>query len=255
MIKLTVIAAILSLVSFFASAQLYTGMSGLIHVPSAEMFEAGEAQIGAYYMNRHFLPGSDNPELKGFKYDGKGYDTVDFYASITPFSWIQIGYAFTLEKHLIEGYDKPGYNMKDRYISLKVQPLGEGKWYPAVALGANDFLSSATKRHTGASETGGYFCNFYIALTKHFDLRGSELGVNLDYRYSPNEYFRKWNGVVGGVAWRPRGFRKLRVMAEWTGHEVNIGADILLWRHLFIQTAMVGCRYFTGGISYRVNLF
>ena len=52
MIRLTVVAAILSLVSFFASAQLYTGMSGLIHVPSAEMFEAGEAQIGAYYMNR-----------------------------------------------------------------------------------------------------------------------------------------------------------------------------------------------------------
>lgn len=42
---------------FFGSGQLlhaqqYTGMSGLIHVPSGEMDEAGEARVGAHFLNK-----------------------------------------------------------------------------------------------------------------------------------------------------------------------------------------------------------
>lgn len=42
---------------FFGSGQLlhaqqYTGMSGLIHVPSGEMDEAGEARVGAHFLRK-----------------------------------------------------------------------------------------------------------------------------------------------------------------------------------------------------------
>ncbi len=237
-------------------AQLYTGMSGLINTPSAEMFDAGEVQIGGYYMENHFLPGSNKSGYR-FYCQGKPYNTVDFYASITPFNWIQIGYTFTLLKAKLEGHDKPGYNMKDRYISLKLNPIKEKGWIPSIAIGANDFLSSATKRHEHDeyTESSGYFCNYYLAVTKHFNIPKSIIGVNIAYRYSPNGYFKKWCGVVGGLTWSPTWFKDLRVIAEWTGHEVNLGADVLLWKHLFIQAALVRCKYFSGGLSYRVNLF
>ena len=238
------------------SAQLYTGMSGMIHVPDAEMFDEGEAQIGAYYMNHNFLPWSNKSGYKSFQYNGKPYNTADFYLSITPFKWIQIGYTFTLFKTLDPGYDKPKYNRKDRYISLKLNPIRERKWVPAIAIGSNDFLGSATKRHKGGKETSGYFCNYYLAATKHFGfIPKSEIGVTVAYRYAPNDYFKKWEGVVGGVTWRPTWYKNWRVIAEWSGNGVNIGSDILLWKHLFVQAAMIECRYFSGGLSYRVNLF
>ena len=42
-----------------ASAQLYTGLSGLLNTPSADMNEEGTARIGGYFMNKHFTPDDD----------------------------------------------------------------------------------------------------------------------------------------------------------------------------------------------------
>ena len=65
---------------FFGSGQLlhaqqYTGMSGLIHVPSGEMDEAGEARVGAHFLNKEFTPD------KGFNYEGKYVEPLSEYHS------------------------------------------------------------------------------------------------------------------------------------------------------------------------------
>lgn len=138
---------------FFGSGQLlhaqqYTGMSGLIHVPSGEMDEAGEARVGAHFLNKEFTPD------KGFNYEGK-YNTLSHYLSITPFSWLEIGYTCTLQKgraidnkgQVLEG--NPKLRFKDRYFSVKLQPLKEGKWWPAIAIGANDPYGTDSKEGTG----------------------------------------------------------------------------------------------------------
>ena len=108
-------------------AQQYTGMSGLIHVPTAEMDDTGEARIGIHFLNKKFTPDSFSNR------EGK-YHTLSHYLSITPFSWIEIGYTCTLQKDIQnygrEGETKMGYYFKDRYFSVKLQPLKEksNKW-------------------------------------------------------------------------------------------------------------------------------
>ena len=37
-------------------AQFYTGMSGLIHVPSADVYTEGDLRVGTYFLNKHFTP-------------------------------------------------------------------------------------------------------------------------------------------------------------------------------------------------------
>lgn len=236
---------ILALCTFGSQAQLYTGMSGLIKNPSADMNNTGDAVISGYFQNRHFTP--ENV----FSYDGKKYDTFSFSVALTPFWWVEMGYTFTLFKCLEEGKDKPTYSRKDRFASLKFKPLREGKYYPAIAFGANDFLHSTGHIEDG----GGFFCNYYIVATKHFIPKGQNIGVNLGFRYVPVSYSKKWQGVFAGVTWNPKWVPNLRVVAEWTANEFNFGVDCLLWRHLFLQAAMVGGRYPTGGIAYKVNLF
>ena len=167
---------------------------------------------------------------------------------------MEVGYTFTLFKTLEEGHDRPKYNQKDRYFSLKLNPLREGKYHPAIAVGGNDIFGSPTRWHNEQGSGAGYFCNYYIVATKHFRPWGHRIGVNVAYRYSPKVPFRKWEGVVGGVTWQPKGMPNLRAIVEYTGHEVNIGADCLLWRHLFLQAAMVEGRYFTGGLCFQTNL-
>lgn len=64
-----------------------------------------------------------------------------------------------------------------------------------------------------------------------------------------------WNGVVGGITYRPSFARNLRAIAEYTGNEINVGADYLLWKHLFLQATLQDGKYFSGGVCFCVNLF
>lgn len=235
-----------------ASAQLYTGLSGLINTPSADMHEEGDALIGCYFMNKHFTPEDDG--TYGFIYEGEKYNTMDFYLSLTPFRWVEIGYTFTLQKALMEGYDKPRYNSKDRYFSIKLNPLREGRYHPAIAIGSNDFLGSPTKRHGQGGSGAGYFCNYYIVATKHFKSGGHDISMNLAYRYCPTVYSEKWEGVVGGITYCPKWVPNLRAIVEYTGNEINVGADCLLWKHLFLQVVLQDGKYFSGGLCFCVNL-
>lgn len=240
------------LIALAGHAQHFSGMSGLINVPSAEMNRAGDVMIGGYFLNKEFL---NHKGVNGFTLDGKAYNTCDFYAVITPFWWVELGYTFTLFKTLEPGFDKPKYNEKDRYLSVKFNPLREGKYWPAIAIGSNDFLGSNTGHSGPGMKDKGYFSNFYIAATKHFTPWDQEFSVNLAYRYSPGDYTRDWDGVVGGVTWRPRWVPNLRAIVEYTGRDVNVGGDVLLWKHLFIQAFLQNGRYFSGGAAVKFNLF
>lgn len=229
------------------AAQQYTGMTGLIHVPTAEMNREGDARLGAHFINKELLP------LQGFIYKGERYHTFSHYVSITPFRWMEIGYTCTLFRWRETKGDFGGYGAKDRYFSLKLNPLREGKWWPAVAVGCNDVLDSRSfsKHKTGEL----FFANYYVAASKHFDWKGTELGGHVVYRRFIRNYNDRWTGVVGGLTVRPRFAPILRGVVEYDGNGVNVGADCLLWRHLLVQVAMQRGRYFSGGLCYQLNLF
>jgi hypothetical protein len=236
-----------------AWSQQYTGMSGLIHVPSAEMDSAGDARLGAHFLNKNFTP-----RASGWRYEGKPYHTFDFYLSLTPFKWVEIGYTITLLKHKADpddpNGDKSGYTQKDRYLSIKFQPIAERKYVPAIAVGANDFITSSPfKKREG--ENNDYWRNYYVALTKHFVMSGHILGATVSYRHFMQPYNHRWNGVVGGVTYRPAFARNVRAILEWTGCDINFGVDCLLWKRLLIQASLQDGRYPSGGLCYKVNLF
>lgn len=233
--------------------QQYTGMSGLIHVPTGEMDKEGDARVGVHFLNREFSP------------TNFAYNTTTHYLSITPFSWVEVGYTCTLMKGNIEvdGVSKDGgYSHKDRYFSLKLQPLKEGRWWPSVAVGANDFYGTGDKDELteeqlarGSDGNSQYFCNYFVAASKHLHVKRHELGVHLAYRHFKRPYNAKWNGVVGGITFRPAFFPKLRAVAEYTGDDVNIGADCLLLKYFLLQATLQNGKYFSGGICLQVNLF
>lgn len=236
----------------FAFSQQYTGMSGLIHVPSADMDRSGDVRVGSHFLNKHFLPD------EAFDYDGK-YSSVDFYASLTPFSWVEIGYTFTLRKGNRGnwGPDDIGYHRKDQYFSLKIRPLKEkeGKWWPSIAIGTNDPQTNGDKKDTGQEKNRNrHFGNYYMAATKHVNARGHIIGFHLAYRKWARSYNSKWDGPVGGITYRPAFLPDLRVIAEYTGEDVNVGFDWKLWKHLLLQSSLQNGKYFTGGVCFCFNL-
>ena len=231
-----------------ARAQQYTGLSGLLHVPSAEMHREGDARIGGHFLNRQMTPG------RIFQLNGKKYHTFDYYLAITPFEWVEASYVCTAFLSNSPN-NKRRFKEKDRYFSLKLNPLKEGKYWPALAVGCNDWFDSRSG-WDGDGEGGElYFANVYVAATKHIRWNGNEVGAHLAYRHFKRDYNHRWNGVVGGLTFRPSFAKELRAIVEWTGNELNVGADYNLWHHWALQASLWNGKQFAGGVCYYLNLF
>lgn len=225
--KRYIIIILLTLSASSLWAQMYHGMGGMLHIPSAEMSTPQSLRIGGGYLSRNFVP----------DYGGYCMDVPAFYIALTPYEWIDASFMTT-------AWHEDGIFYPDRSISLKARPLKEGKWWPAVVLGGQDMF-----------KTGAY-TNYYIAATKHFDIIGGEWGVNIAYRYYrtytalPRE---KWHGPVGGITFRPNFYRDLRACVEYDGCEFNIGLDVCLFRFLYLQVILQDWKNISGGICFEIR--
>ena len=229
-------------------AQEYHGTTGLLQVPSAETDSAGTFRGNMMFLSKEFTPNQ-------MAFNKEKYNTFNYGVGLTVWDWVEISYCASLLK-MYKNHDKtstPGYYNEDRRVNVKFRPLKEGRWWPAIAVGMDD-IGRFQKFTTGKAIGNNYYQNIYIAGSKHFNIHGYELGAHLAYRYYSAEINAEHRGVVGGVTLRPAFYRPLRFIAEWDGVGVNVGADVLLWRHLFIQACLVHGRGFTGGLSYHYTI-
>ncbi len=225
-------------------AQQYTGMNGLLHVPSAEMDSAGSTHVGGHALPKYMMPDR-------MQFEGKKYASSNWYLSATPLKWLEVGYSFTLMKFHKnkKKNEKVGFYSKDRYFSVRIQPLYEGRYWPAVVIGGNDVWG----QRDGDSKSF-YFQNFYVAATKHFDLSVGEAGVHLAYRKWRKSFNKRWNGPVGGLTFRPSFYPPLRLITEYDGDGVNLGADCLLLKYIQLQASLMDCKYLSAGAGVRIPL-
>lgn len=216
-------------------AQYTSGMTGMLNIPTAECDEAGSVKLGA-----NMLPTSMVPNLNvNYKY------TYNYFATISFFTFLELNYRATLLKTNYMSEDGR-YNQQDRTYSIKARVLKEGKYRPAIALGANDPFADLGKN---------YYAAYYGVLTKSINFRdGGELSASFGYKYRAlydTEPERRWHdGLFGGARYTPWFYKDLDLMAEYDTEGVNVGAAVLLWRHLAINcftrdfnTISVGLRY------------
>ena len=224
-----------------STAQEYNGLTGMLHVPSAEPDSSGTFRGGVAFLHRKFLPN---------KYYGT-FHTIGYYLALSPWSWIELSYACTLLRY--KKYGEMVTN-EDRHLNMKLLPLREGKWWPALAIGMDDICTRWGDQPDTGGSTNTFFQNIYIAACKHIDIKGYELGCHLAYRYYTSDQNRNRRGLAGGLTLRPAFYKPLRLIVEWDGAGVNAGVDVMLWRHLFLQAALVHGNGFMGCVSYHCRL-
>ena len=225
-------------------AQQYTGMNGLLHVPSAEMDSVGSTHVGFHAIPKEMMPDA-------MLFDGEKYASTSWYLSATPLRWLELGYTFTLMKfhrNVNPNADK-GFYSKDRYFSLRIQPLYEGKYWPAIVVGGNDVWGQKD-----GDSNSFYFRNFYAAASKHFQTAWGMAETHLAYRHWEKDYNSKWNGVVGGIGFRPAFYAPLRLIAEYDGDGMNVGADAVLLRYIQLQASLMKGKYPSAGVGLRIVL-
>ena len=235
----------LSVGSSCVFAQQYTGMTGLLHVPSAEMDTIENLRFGVHALPKDMMPDR-------MRFDGEKYASSNWYVSAMPLKWLEVGYSFTLmkfRKNLNKKSNEIGFYSKDRYFSVRVRPLSEGRYWPSVVIGGNDVIG----QRDGDSQSF-YFRNLYVAASKHIDLPFGEVGGHLAYRKWTKSYNNRWDGVVGGITFRPSIYSPLRMIAEYDGDGINIGTDCVLFRYVQLQVSLMKCCYLSAGAAIRIEL-
>lgn len=228
------------------SAQMTYGVTGLLHMPSAEMQRDKTVILGGNFLNKALTP----PEWY--------YGTYNYYLNVTIFPFLEVAYTCTLFTAEGLGYAKYGYSgfmNQDRYFSFRLRALKEGqfwKYMPAVVLGTSDpFTSTGDKI---ASEKGnGYFSRFYIAATKHIQIGKEELGVHLAYLYNRRKDYHL-NGPAVGVTYSPSFHKPLTLIAEYDSKDFALGATYLLLNHVHLQFEMQRMKWFSGGLAFKIYL-
>lgn len=145
------------------------------------------------------------------------------------------------------------------------------EWTPQIVLGANDpGTNDRTSEKdygigmTGSASGNGHWQRYYLAVTKHLSIRNTgELGIHLAYVYNKRTDYHL-NGPAIGANFRfqllgnqplMKAVNKLNLMAEYDARTMNIGAEYSFWKdYINVVIEFNRCRYFSGGVFFKVHL-
>ncbi|MCK9271000.1 MAG: YjbH domain-containing protein [Bacteroidales bacterium] len=221
-----------------ATSQSLPGTTGYFNIPSAEI-----------YPDRSFFAGANllNKEYK--KWGNPDYHAMDFFVTTTFVPFVELSIRFSRMIDLPE--ELYSSTVGDRMASLRVRPLKEGRYHPAVVVGLQNFFT------TLQSGDASHFNSTYIVLTKNFHLNtfidrvgvtagyGSDLFTAADYQFI---------GLFGGINFSPKNMEFLELMMEYDADKWNAGARITILKHVVILAGLEGLDAFSGGISYKLTL-
>lgn len=227
-------------ISIQLPAQTSIGMTGLLTIPSADMQQDKTVVLGVNFLNKELTP------------DVFNYHTYNYYLNVTILPFLEVGYSCTLFKgsELITPEKKGKFVNQDRALSARVRILKEGKYHPAIILGANDISKELILTY---NETNQFYSNIYLVAGKHFSLGNEIIGTHLSYSYTK----RKGSlirGVMLGISYKSSFIPSLKLIAEGYRASINIGANYFIFNHLLIQCLLQNGQYLSGGIAYKIYL-
>lgn len=217
-------------------AQTVIGTPGLMNVTTAEIRDAGTFDGGASFMER---------ELQAAP---MYYNTGLYYINFAPFSFFDVTFRETLIKCGKSATNpKVGFYQQDRSLSLRVRPVKEkeGKWWPSVLVGANDFYSD-----TGDS----YYTAVYGVVTKTLPLKGiGVMSATAGYA-KPFRMGVLYDGMFGGVSFSPAFAPTVRLMGEYDTRHYNVGIGARLFRHLNLTFFTCEFKGISATMSYQYTI-
>lgn len=235
-------------------AQLTDGITGLLHMPNAEVQKDATFMVGGNLLNKHNIP---NKSWWG------DYNTYNYYVNITLFGRIEVNYICTLVQGKPNGF-WPDFTYgkfvnQDRHFAGKIQVVKEGelwKHMPAIAVGVSDPTTGGNDylEMDVAGDSNGFFNRWYVAMTKHFDFPYGKLGIHAAYLYNKRTDY-PLNGPAFGVNFRPHFHKNLNIIAEYDAKTINVGAIYSLWAdHFNLLFELQEGKYISAGLVYKVNL-
>lgn len=239
--KKIIILLLFVVVPFSLFAQLMTGTTGSLNAPSARMQKDKTVMLGGSFLNREITP------------EAFGYHTYNYFLNATILPFLEVSYScilFKATKQFVPEKEGKFVN-QDRSISLRLRVLRERKYWPAIVIGGNDLFSSVKTFEIGTGNQ--FFSRIFVAASKDFLLAEEKIGVDLSFIYYRQSKGRG-NNISFAATYTPSFAKNLNVVAEYDSRFLNIGANYLLFNHLYLQALLQDGRFFSGGVAYKIYL-
>ena len=271
-----------------ASAQMNYGTTGLMNMPTADMQRDKTFMAGANWLSHHatvprwwYDTWNYSINITLFPWLEAGYLCTGHKAVRTDYGnhsgyWVPSTYGRFVNQ--------------DRSFHFRLRVWKEGwwkAWTPQVVLGANDGIGDSAN---GGSLTNqqdqdygnGFWNRYYLAVTKHiafanlgtlgahvawiysnrFDNRLSDPAIGANFRFGLNEdgswLHRAINGVnlMGELVPGYTAVREnLTFDPDGPKYQVNLGLEYAFWKdYVNAVVEWNRCRYFSGGIVFKVHL-
>jgi len=225
-----------------AWGQLTYGVTGLLHIPSAEMQPDGTIMVGGNFMNKELTPPTWS------------YHTANYYVNATLLPWFEFSFVATVFKMRQPTTGRLRYCNQDRNFAFRFRLLTETEKRPAVVIGIQDPFSFSDDGRVVSEKGNGYFSRLFLAATKHFRCaEAGTLGVHMSYLYNRRKDYHL-NGVAGGITFSPSFFPSLEFIGEYDTKDFALGAQCLLFDRVNVLVEMQDLRYFSGGLTYKIYL-
>jgi hypothetical protein len=237
MVRLIATIGLFLLFTIPVKSQYSMGVSGLLNIPSADMQPHGRFMGGANYLPKQLMPEAWN------------YNTANYFLNITFLSFVEVAYRCTLfSLHSVNNE----YH-QDRSVSLRLRPLKESRYLPAVVVGSNDALTTLQLNPLEEVNGNRYFSSVYAVATKHLYAGEHDISLSLG-GFAPMREHAVQKGVFAGIAYRPPFMKPLTLIVEYDTNGVNAGASVRLFNHISAHLFSYNFQTVSGGLRYEFDL-
>ena len=256
-IKRTILFYLFIITITISYAQPIVGTTGLLHAPSAEMQKDKTFIIGGNIL--HIVP------LKYFHYDEIKY-TFNYYINITFFPWLEVGYTCTLN-YAENGSSYFPPQSWGKYTNQDRRWWRE--WTPQIVIGLDDptshnYYGGGNVKFDG-SGMNNYFTRYYLAATKHFNIKNiGDLGTHVSWVTGKPVHRKHYSGISVGLNFRfnrrtynftDRVLNGLSLITEYDAITFNYGCQYSIWKdRINFFTVLNDGKYFSGGLFFKIHI-
>jgi len=238
MLRRLTILSVCTLSLIAVKAQYTMGVSGLLHVPSADMQADGTFMAGANYLPTPLTPANWN------------YNTGNYFLNLTFLPFAEVAYRCTLLRGLYAGHNK---YQQDRSVSLRLRLWKENKYLPSIVAGSNDTFTTNQLNPFEEVSSNRFFASVFAVATKHIPINGHDLSLSCG-AFIPMREGANQKGLFAGLSYRPAFLQPLSLMVEYDTNGINAGATALLFHHCSVYLFAYDLKNHTGGIRYEFTL-
>jgi len=237
--KRSLFTLVLFFFTFYGFAQSVSGTRGLVHIPSAELYEDKTFIMGAGFIPRPYF----------IRFKRNVNPGVSSYLTLTLFPFMEIMFRYTHE--LNERVTPESRYFPDRMMSFRFQILKEKKNLPSLLVGFKDVTAVFDISSTNASN----YSATYLVGTKSFNLNSILLKTTMGYSFDLDKVKSKsYRGLFGGVELISKRFPKTSIMIEHNSFHPIFGIKHFFYNRVQLMVGAWNLKKLTANLSYRYTL-